>query len=245
MAERGISLSGTSSYADEIKDHSPPSIKIYPCMRFGNTNQYAENAQVSLEIPACLDVVIEDSTGIDYREEADEGISLELSPVVSPWHPWSFSEQTGKRAVTRVNFGLSYDPGNYVFKVRAQDILGNVALRSIRLSLNKDNKDGLADVFNAPNPVKKNGTTFYFKDLAGDRRSSVSIRIFDQNGKLVKVMNNVISGEPSAYWDGRDSRGRLLANGLYHYVVQNTVSPLEGGGKKKVFEKKQKLVISR
>jgi len=245
VAEKGISLSGTSPYADSIKDHSPPSIKIYPCMRFGNTNQYAENAQVSLEIPACLDVVIEDSTGIDYREEADEGISFELSPVASPWHPWSFSEQTGKRAVTRVNFGLSYDPGNYVFKVRAQDILGNVALRSIRLSLNKDNRDGLADVFNAPNPIKRNGTTFYFKDLAGDRKSSVSIKIFDQNGKLVKIMNNVISGEPSAYWDGRDSRGRLLANGLYHYVVQNTVSPLESGGKKKVFEKKQKLVISR
>jgi len=246
MAEKGISLSGTSSYADSIKDHSPPSIKIYPCMRSGITNPYAENAQVSLDIPACLDVVIEDSTGIDYREEADEGISFELSPVASPWHPWSFSEQTGKRAVTRVNFGLSYDPGNYVFKVRAQDILGSVALRSIRLSLNKDNRDGLADVFNAPNPIKKNGTTFYFKDLSGlDRKSSVSIKIFDQNGKLVKVMNNVISGEPSAYWDGRDSRGRLLANGLYHYVVQNTVSPLEGGGKKKVFEKKQKLVISR
>jgi len=245
VAKKGISLFGTSPYADSIKDNSPPSIKIYPCMRFGNTNQYAENAQVSLEIPACLDVVIEDSTGIDYREEADEGISFELNPIASSWHPWSFSEQTGKRAVTRVNFGFSYDPGNYVFKVRAQDILGNIALRSIRLSLNKENKDGLADVFNMPNPVKRNGTTFYFKDLAGDRKSNVSIKIFDQNGKLVKVMNNVISGAPSAYWDGKDSRGRLLANGLYHYVVQNTVSSLDESGKKKTFEKKQKLVISR
>jgi len=244
-ARKGITLFGTSSYADSIKENSPPSIKIYPCMKFGNTNQYAENALVSLDIPACLDVVIEDSTGIDYREEADEGISFELNPVANPWHPWSFSEQTGKRAVTRVNFGLSYDPGNYVFKVRAQDIFGNIALRSIRLELNKENKDGLADVFNAPNPMKRNGTTFYFKDLAGDRKSSVSIKIFDQNGKLVKVMNNVISGEHSAYWDGRDSRGRLLANGLYHYVVQNTVSSLEEGGNRKVFEKRQKLVISR
>ena len=245
VAETGISLFGTSPYADSIKDNSPPSIKIYPCMRFGNTNPYAENAQVSLEIPACLDVVIEDSTGLDYREEADEGISFELSPVADSWHPWSFSEQTSKRAVTRINFGLSYDPGNYIFKVRAQDILGNMALRSIRLSLNGENKNGLADVFNAPNPMKRNGTTFYFKDLSGDRRSSISIKIFDQNGKLVKVMNNVISGESSAFWDGRDSRGRLLANGLYHYVVQNTVSSMEESGKKKVFERKQKLVISR
>jgi flagellar hook assembly protein FlgD len=91
--------------------------------------------------------------------------------------------------------------------------------------------------------MKKNGTVFYFKDLSGDRQSSVRIKIFDQNGKLVKTINNAISGV--THWDGRDSRGRMLANGLYHYVVQNTVQSLMEGGGKKTFEKKQKLIISR
>jgi hypothetical protein len=236
----GISLYGTS--ADLISDNTPPSIKIYPCMRFGVATPYSENARVSLEMPACLDVVIEDSTGIDYREEADEGISFELSPIVSSWHPWSFSEQTSKRAVARINF-TSYEAGEYIFKVKAQDIFGNAAVRSIRLVLNQENNEGLADIFNAPNPMKRNGTTFYFKDLSGDRQSSVSIKIFDQNGKLVKTINNAISGR--THWDGRDSRGRLLANGLYHYIVQNTVYSLEENSSRKIFEKKQKLVISR
>jgi hypothetical protein len=231
-----ISLFGTSDYKDSINDNTPPSIKIYPCMRSGIATPYAENARVSLEIPACLDVVIEDDTGIDYREEADEGVSFEVSPVASPWHPWSFSEQTGKKAIARMNFGTSYDPGEYVFKVNAQDILGNIAFRSLRISLSQENNEGLADVFNAPNPIKKGGTTFYFKDLSGDRQSHVSIKIFNQNGKLVKTINNAVSG--ATQWDGRDSRGRLLANGLYHYVVYNTVD-------KKTFEKKQKLLISR
>ncbi|MCL2260037.1 MAG: C25 family cysteine peptidase [Fibromonadales bacterium] len=235
--KRGIGLYGTSDYANSINDNTPPSIKIYPCMRSGIVAPYAENAQISLEIPACLDVVVEDSTGIDYREEAGEGISFEVSPIAYAWHPWSFSEQTGKRAVARMNFGTSYDPGEYVFKVNAQDILGNIAFRSLRISLNADLKAGLADVFNAPNPMKKNGTVFYFKDLAGERQSNVTIKIFDQNGKLVKTINNAISGITS--WDGRDSRGRMLANGLYHYVVQNTVQG------KSTFSKKQKLVISR
>jgi len=239
----GISLSGTSPYADSIKDYAPPDVKIYPCMRSGVAAPYAENALVSLEIPACLDVVIEDSTGIDYREEANEGISFEVSPIVNSWHPWSFSEQTGKRAVARMNFGTSYDPGEYVFKVNAQDILGNIAFRSLRVSLNQEIKVGLADVFNIPNPMKKSGTTFYFKDLSGERQSNVRIKIFDQNGKLVKTINNAISGVTR--WDGRDSRGRLLANGLYHYVVQSTVQPLAESGGKKTFEKKQKLLISR
>jgi len=244
MAFRGISLFGTdTSFVNSIKDNTPPSIKIYPCMRSGIAAPFAENAQVSLEIPACLDIVIEDSTGLDYREEADEGISFEVSPVENPWHPWSFSEQTGKRAVAKMNFGQSYNSGEYVFKVQAQDILGNVAFRSLRVVLSQENKEGLADIFNVPNPMKKSGTTFYFKDLSGDRQSSVAIKIFDQNGKLVKTINNAISGK--THWDGRDSRGRLLANGLYHYVVLNTVQPLSETGSKRVFEKKQKLVISR
>ncbi|MCL2282829.1 MAG: C25 family cysteine peptidase, partial [Fibromonadales bacterium] len=191
---RGIALFGTSPYADSIQDNTSPTINIYPCMRSGIAAPYAENAQISLEIPACLDVVIEDSTGIDYREEAGEGVSFEVSPVAPSWHPWSFSEQTGKRAVARMNFGTSYDPGEYVFRVNAQDILGNITFRSLRVLLNSDIKEGLADVFNAPNPMKKSGTVFYFKDLSGERQGSVRIKIFDQNGKLVKIINNAISG---------------------------------------------------
>jgi len=238
----GIKLYGTSPDANSINDNNPPSIRIYPCQRSGVTTPYAENARVSLEIGSCLDVVIEDDTGIDYREEADEGISFEVSPVENRWHPWPFLEQTGKRAVVRMNFGQSYEAGEYVFKVLAQDILGNAAFRSLRVSLSQENEEGLSEVFNAPNPMKKKGTTFYFKDLSGDRRiSSVRIKVFDQNGKLVKIIENAISGV--THWDGRDSRGRLLANGLYHYVVQSTVQ--SENGSRKTFEKKQKLVISR
>jgi len=242
MAVNGILLSGTSPYANSINDTTPPSINIYPCMRSGIATSFAENAQIGLEIPACLDVVIRDSTGIDYREEADEGITFEVSPVEDAWHPWPLSEQTGKRAAAKMNFGTSYDPGEYVFKVNAQDILGNVASRSLRISLSQENKEGLTDVFNVPNPMKKNGTVFYFKNLFGERLSDVRIKIFDQNGKLVKTINNAVSG--ITHWDGRDSRGRLLANGLYHYIVQSTVQSTESGSKK-TFEKKQKLVISR
>ncbi|GHV15025.1 hypothetical protein AGMMS49938_12280 [Fibrobacterales bacterium] len=240
----GISLFGTSSFADSIKDNSPPTVKIYPCIRAGTTAPFEENEKIILEIPACLDVVIEDSTGIDYREEADEGIYFELNPAAAPFHPFSFAEQTGKRAVARVNFGTGYDPGDYIFKAAAQDVLGNAALRSLRLSLSEQLEDGLADVFNVPNPMGKNGTTFYFKNLAemnAGSATAVSIKIFDQNGKLVRTIKNAVSGITK--FDGKDSRGRLLANGLYHYVVHSNVTT--ANGKKRTFAKKQKLVISR
>ena len=238
-----IAISGTSTYADSIVDLQPPSILVYPCTQSGVSAPYAEGQKVSLEIPACLEVVIEDSTGIDYREEADEGITFEVPGFVEPWHPWPYLEQNGRRAVARMQFGTRFTPGDYEFQVMAQDILGNISYRTMALELASTSRQGLADVFNVPNPMGKRGTTFYFKNLSGERRHQVTIQIFDQNGKLVQVLRNAQSGV--THWDGRDRHGRLLANGLYHYAVQNAVFPAESGGKRQLFVQKQKLVISR
>jgi flagellar hook assembly protein FlgD len=70
----------------------------------------------------------------------------------------------------------------------------------------------------------------------------VNIFIYNQNGRLVKVIKDAVSGV--THWDGRDNHGRLLANGLYHYVVRSEVSATENFGKK-TWTKKQKLLISR
>ncbi len=240
---KGLPISGTSTYADSLDDQLAPDIQIYPCTKTGSPSPFAEGQRVSLEIPACLEVHISDSTGLDYREEADEGITFEVIGTTSPWHPWPFIEQSGRNAVARVQFGTRYQAGDYVLRVMAQDILGNVSYRSLAVQLAAQSRQGLANVYNVPNPVGKKGTVFYFKDLSGDRVNRVTIQIFDQNGRLVKVLRDVRSGETR--WDGRDQHGRLLANGLYHYVVQNAVYPGENGGDKQLFTRKQKLVISR
>jgi flagellar hook assembly protein FlgD len=114
--------------------------------------------------------------------------------------------------------------------------------KTLYLDITGEMKTGLADVFNMPNPLGKKGTTFYFKNLAVDRNSRVDIFIYNQNGRLVKVIKNAVSGV--THWNGRDNHGRLLANGLYHYVVRSEVEATEVS-KKKTFTKKQKLLISR
>ena len=88
----------------------------------------------------------------------------------------------------------------------------------------------------------KKGTTFYFKNLAVDRESTVDIFIYNQHGRLVKVLKDAVSGV--SHWDGKDNHGRKLANGLYHYVVRSEV-PAVGNLKAKTWTKKQKLLISR
>lgn len=240
---RDIVISGVSNYADSLKDTLPPTIKIQPCYS-GNVNtDFAHGQVVKLQAPACLQVVVEDGTALDFREQADEGISFEVMGVVDPFHPWPYLEQSTKRAKLRMTFPQEqYPEGTYAFNVRAQDVLGNVSNKLVNVTITGDIEDGLADVFNVPNPVGKNGTTFYFKNLAVDRESKVNIFIYNQNGKLVKVLKDVKSGV--THWNGRDNHGRPLANGLYHYVVRSEVSA-SGDFGKKTFSKKQKLLISR
>lgn len=239
----GIGVFGFSAYADSIHDEVPPDIQILSCYRKGSEASYADGETVKLQSPACLQVVVEDSTGLDFREHADEGIMFELRGVESPYHPFPFLEQNSKRAVVRKEFAsASYPEGNYVFTVQAQDVLGNISKKTVNLEITGDMKAGLADVFNVPNPVGKKGTTFYFKNLAVDRESTVDIFIYNQHGRLVKVIKDAVSGV--THWDGKDNHGRLLANGLYHYVVRSEVAASDGF-KKKTWTKKQKLLISR
>ena len=241
---RNLVISGISDYADSLNDTLPPSIQVQSCYGGGIATNFSDGETVKLQSPACLQVIVEDSTALDYREQADEGISFEVVGVQDPFHPWPYLEQTSKRAKLRMNFSSEqYPAGKYVFKVFAKDVLDNESTKTLNLEITDDMEAGLADVFNAPNPMGKKGTTFYFKNLVMDSElSKVNIFIYNQNGKLVKVLKDAVSGV--THWDGRDNHGRPLANGLYHYVVRSEVSSKAKSGKK-TWTKKQKLLISR
>ena len=240
---QNLTIGGISDYADSLSDTIPPSIQIRSCYGNGVSAAFSDGETVKLQSPACLEVVVEDSTAIDFREQADEGISFEVVGVQDPFHPWPYLEQTSKYAKLRMNFSTEqYPAGKYLFKVYANDVLDNRSVKTLQLEITDDMKSGLADVFNVPNPMGKKGTTFYFKNLAVDRESKVNIFIYNQNGKLVRVLKDAVSGE--THWNGHDNHGRLLANGLYHYVVRSEV-PASGNFGKKTWTKKQKLLISR
>ncbi|MFA6623712.1 MAG: C25 family cysteine peptidase [Fibrobacteraceae bacterium] len=240
--EKGIAISGTSSYADSLNDKVPPSISIQSCLSPSSGTSFSEGENVTLASPACLQVTIEDSTALDFREQADEGISFEVLNYTDPFHPWPYLEQGSKKAVVRMTFSSGkYPAGTYKFKVAAHDILGNESTKTVNLEITEALSEGLSDVFNAPNPMKKT-TTFYFKNLAVNRASNVSILIYNQNGRLVQHIADVESGVTT--WDGRDFYGRKLANGLYFYIVKSEVAA-DGSNPKKSFSRKQKLVISR
>ncbi|SHK59177.1 C25 family cysteine peptidase [Fibrobacter sp. UWB12] len=249
--EKNIKITGVSNYADSLNDKTPPTIQIQLC-NSGEKTSFVDNQRIKLQTPACLQVVVEDETALDYREQADEGITFEMYGLENPYHPTPFLEQASKRAVARKSLTTeSYPPGFYTFMVHAMDVLGNVSVKTVHIEITENLQAGLADVFNVPNPMGKKGTTFYFKNLSSDSDPDVNIFIYNQHGRLVKVIKNAKSGE--THWNGTDNFGRLLANGLYHYVVRSKTkisdpyNSTESKTKTKTqtWTKKQKLLISR
>ncbi len=71
---------------------------------------------------------------------------------------------------------------------------------------------------NAPNPF--NPTTTIKFDLP--HKSTVSLRIYDQRGMLVRTLVNesMAPGTKSVVWDGKDNYGRQAHSGIYLYLIE-------------------------
>jgi hypothetical protein len=126
----------------------------------------------------------------------------------------------------------------YWYKVAAVDVHGNVSgyvlLRPDEVTGDDVPATPVASYLsqNYPNPFNP-ATTIRFGLTA---RATVSLRIYDAAGRLVRVL----VGEPrdagrySEDWDGRDNAGRSVASGVYFYRLQAGA-----------FEQTRKMVLLR
>ncbi|MEO0086228.1 MAG: FlgD immunoglobulin-like domain containing protein, partial [candidate division WOR-3 bacterium] len=66
-----------------------------------------------------------------------------------------------------------------------------------------------------PNPFNRATTIRYQTGSAG----RVFLRVFDASGRVVRTLDNSTRkpGQYTATWDGTDTRGRRVANGIYFY----------------------------
>jgi hypothetical protein len=108
-------------------------------------------------------------------------------------------------------------PGRHLLQVTA----GTIGLEYI---LVVSDRPGLRDLVNYPNPFAGGGTNFVYTNdveiLGG------TIDIFTVSGKRVRRLEIPLNarqpGQNSIFWDGRDSGGGVLANGVYLYVIRAT-----------------------
>jgi hypothetical protein len=127
----------------------------------------------------------------------------------------------------------SFSPGGYYEGVYITDVnrdskpdvvAGYVTGNCIQVWINdllgaNESRPAIADRIGAcaPNPFS-NKTTI---DLALINDSDVSLKIFDQMGRLIRAKGGMRlgKGHHALAWDGRDSKGRLARNGIYFLMI--------------------------
>ncbi len=213
-------------------------------------------AEVALPLPYCLEVQVRDSVGgVMSGDGPDEGTTLEIPGTLEPFHPVARIDELQFKSYKLNLDERTVKPGRHLLKVSSRDGYGNYSQRELRLNLHLDSSLTLVKAYNVPNPLKKGTTTFFFSTVlyadAGEifqepttGATSHEIRIFNQSGKLVKVLENAESG--STRWDGRDAWGNRLANGVYFYEVTARESVnFFNRERRRTSSKRNTLLISR
>jgi hypothetical protein len=103
-------------------------------------------------------------------------------------------------------------------KIQCWDNANNPAARELLLNSLTETGLKLFDVYNYPNPFKKD-TQFTF-EITED--ALVSISIYTLDGTKIKEIppQNYTNGYHHVYWNGADAFGRDLSNGVYIYRIK-------------------------
>ncbi len=236
-----------------------PRIRVTGCQD-GETGGVDFPDRVRLDLPSCLRIQVEDSSGgVLSAQGPDEGTMVEIPGSLPPFHPQPGVDELFLKTYQLTLEAKAFRPGPHLLKVSAQDGYGNRSLRQIRLDLGAVENVRALSAYNVPNPVKRSGTAFYFSVLlpepeiqvtagGGDttKRVEFEVRIHDQRGRVVKVLRNARSGQR---WDGRDEWGRPLANGVYYYIVtarwNRQAEKPAAGESRPASSKRNILVLSR
>ncbi len=114
--------------------------------------------------------------------------------------------------------------GVYTLKIQARDKSRNALLNDFLTDFEVVNEQTITNVLPYPNPVV-NSTRFVF-NVTGSIPDKMRIQISTASGKIVRVINkselgNIRIGNNISdfSWDGTDSFGDRLANGVYFYQV--------------------------
>lgn len=109
--------------------------------------------------------------------------------------------------------------GTYKIKLKAWDTYNNSGYSEVDFIVKNNSELAFTEVYNFPNPFK-DVTNFIFQHNS-DSPISVNIKIYTVSGRLIRDLNrtNINTKNVNIEWDGLDSDGDALANGVYLYKV--------------------------
>ncbi len=127
----------------------------------------------------------------------------------------TLQESTNHDAVAELHIRPTLDDGRHILEIQFTDNSLNTVTKRINFTVESDL--AIRNVLNYPNPFE-NDTEFCF-DLT--RGADIRIKIFTVAGRLIQTIEagRIDVGYSRIYWDGRDSSGERLANGVYLYQI--------------------------
>ncbi|MEJ8801694.1 putative type IX secretion system sortase PorU2 [Pontibacter sp. H249] len=184
-----------------------------------------ENQLVHLQDPSGMSVVMIDPDAIEQE------IDLMANKSEVRYFP----------ADDKNDFRLEYKPeklknGKYVMEVRASDVAGRASgVSPYRITFEVENDSKVTNFYPFPNPFSSK-TNFIFTLTGSQVPEHLKIQIMTVTGKVVKEITKEeigpirIGNNKTEYaWDGTDTYGDKLANGVYLYRV--VMSQVETGMK--------------
>lgn len=188
-----------------------------------------------------LQVELNDPQGINLTGSAGHGISL---AVDGEWEnaldlTELFEYDLDRSDVGHLSVYLSdIQPGEHLISIKAWDTQNNPNEASIRLTFFAATDFRVYDLFNFPNPMSDQTEITYMLSHDAD----VTLSVYSLAGRRIyqDQVGYQSQGFNSTPWDGRDTYGNLLANGVYILVLEADNDEFE-----KPSQILQKVVIAR
>ncbi|MHC2993314.1 hypothetical protein OB13_17650, partial [Pontibacter sp. HJ8] len=196
-----------------------------------------ENRHAFLQDASAMSVILIDTEGIQHE------VTVGNNPNEVRFYP----------ADEKNDFKFEYKPerlanGIYTLEVRGRDVTGKASgVSPYRISFEVENESKITNFYPYPNPFSSK-TQFIFTLTGGIIPHDFKIQIMTVTGKIVKEILKEeigpirIGNNKTEYaWDGTDTYGDKLANGVYLYRV---VMPQEVEEMKHIWKKGDKAFVN-
>jgi len=237
-SSKNIRVMGSDTGAAE--DITGPTLRIYM-----DDRSFRSGDVVTPEPMLILDLndasgINSSVSGLGHRIEAWFDGSAQSIDLTDDYltSPTDYRSGTAQRKI------LALEPGLHRVRVRAWDIYNNPSEATAEFRIQESGGLRVTEVVPFPNPMTT-GTNFLFRHNASSPLV-VHVSIYTASGRKVRDLESrgVTDRFVRVPWDGLDTDGDRLANGVYLYRLKVSTIPTDGA-ESETFETIEKVAIVR